>query len=193
MRGTELVLALLAGFLLTVSADGDIATVSQGEVRFGIDTALFDYTGTDTLGLEVYQQIALGQLSMDSDSMATFSTTAVLVTSQGDTAAVDQWISETGWSSGRSVVNSTVLPVVPGEYSLEVTVTDMGNGKQGTLKRDLSVEPLAMLSQIELARAIVPSPEGSMNPLRKGRTLVFPAADGSYTLPEEHMAYYYLE
>lgn len=193
MRGTELVLVLIAGFLLTVSADGDIATVSQGEVRFGIDTALFDYTGTDTLGLEVYQQIALGQLSMDADSMAAFSTTAVLVTSQGDTAAVDQWISETGWSSGRSVVNSTVLPVVPGEYSLEVTVTDVGNGKQGTLKRDISVEPLAMLSQMELARAVVPAPEGSVNPLRKGSTLVFPAADGSYTLPEEHMAYYYLE
>ncbi|MBD3278149.1 MAG: GWxTD domain-containing protein, partial [Candidatus Aegiribacteria sp.] len=29
--------------------------------------------------------------------------------------------------------------------------------------------------------------------LRKGAVLVFPAADGSYTLPEEHMAYYYLE
>ena len=193
MRGTELFPLLLAGFLLAASAEADIATVSQGDVRFGIDTALFDYTGTDTLGLEVYQQIGLEQLSMNEDSTAVFSTTAVLVSSQGDTAAVDQWISETGWSSGRSVVNSTVLPVTPGEYSLAVTVTDLGNGKQGTLERNISVEPITRLSQMELARTVVPSPEGSVNPLRKGNVLVFPAADGSYTLPEEHMAYFYLE
>lgn len=194
MRGITDALMILAAFsVLTIAGASDLASVSSGDVRFGIDTALFDYTGTDTLGMEIYEQLLLQQFSMDQDSVVSFSTTVVLVSANGDTAAVDQWNSETEWAPGRSAVNSTVLPVVPGDYTLNVTVTDNGNGLQGLVTRDITVEPLGRISDIELARAVVPSPEGSTNTLRKGEVLVFPAADGSYTLPEEHTAYYYVE
>lgn len=187
---------LIAPVLLTglaVSGSADLASLSSGSIRFGIDTALFDYTGTDTLGLEIYEQLELQQLSMDQDSMASFNTSVLLISQNGDTVAVDQWNSETPWVAGRSVVNSTVLPVAPGNYVLSVTVTDLGNGTRGELTRDIPVEPMGTLSQLELARALVPAPEGSTNPLRKGQVLVYPAASGTFTLPEEHRAYYYVE
>lgn len=171
----------------------DLASVSSGDIHFGIDTALFNYTGTETLGLEIYEQLDIDQFSSDEDSLVRFTTTLALISESGDTTAFDQWNSETLWTAGRSAVNSTVLPVIPGDYSLVVTVTDRGNGKQGVVTRDLTVESVETLSEIELARAVVPSPEESTNPLRKGEVLVFPAADGSYTLPGEHMAYYYVE
>lgn len=194
MRGTtDMLMILVVLSVFGVAASADLASVSSGDVRFGIDTALFDYTGTDTLGMEIYQQLDLQQFSLDQDSVARFTTTVVLIAESGDTAAVDQWNSETPWVSGRSAVNSTVLPVVPGDYTMEVTVTDNGNGLQGTLSRDITVEPLGMISDLELARALVPSPEGSTNPLRKGQLLVYPAASGSFTLPGEHKAYFYVE
>jgi GWxTD domain-containing protein len=194
MRGTIDLLMILAVFSFgSVALGADLASVSRGDVRFGIDTALFDYTGTDTLGMEVYQQLDLQQFSMDQDSFVSFTTTVVLMTVSGDTTAVDQWNSETIWVPGRSAVNSTVLPVVSGDYALDVTVTDNGNGLQGGLSRDITVESLGGISDIELARAVVPAPAGSTNPLRKGELLVYPAADGSFTLPEEHKAYYYVE
>ena len=176
-----------------VLAGSDIASVSTGDIRFGLDTALFNYTGSETLGLEIYEQLDLDQLSADQDSIVNFTTTLAMISESGDTTAFDQWNSETLWVPGRSIVNSTVLPVIPGNYSLVVTITDTGNGKQGVVTRDLTVEPVGVLSEIELALALVPSPPGSTNPLRKGELLVFPAANGSYILPEEHMAYYYLE
>ncbi|RKZ07834.1 hypothetical protein DRQ25_10565 [Candidatus Fermentibacteria bacterium] len=176
-----------------VLAGSDIASVSTGDIRFGLDTALFNYTGSETLGLEIYEQLDLDQLSADQDSIVNFTTTLAMISESGDTTAFDQWNSETLWAPGRSIVNSTVLPVIPGNYSLVVTITDTGNGKQGVVTRDLTVEPVGVLSEIELARALVPSPLESTNPLRKGELLVFPAANGSYILPEEHMAYYYLE
>jgi len=190
MKGID-ILCVLVFFM--ISTGSDLASVSSGDIQFGIDTALYNYTSTDTLGLEIYEQLNLDQFSLDQDSVAGFTTTVVLISENGDTAAVDQWNSEIIRTPGRSVVNSTVLPVIPGNYLLAVSVTDLGNGKQGNLIRSLIVEPIGTLSEIELARALVPSPDESTNPLRKGEVLVFPAADGSYTLPEEHMAYYYVE
>ena len=176
-----------------IAGGSNLASLSQGDIRFGIDTALFDYTGTGSLGLEIYQQLDLEQLSMDQDSMARFSTLIVLMSGNGDTVAVDQWNSETIWAQNRSVVNSTVLSVTPGEYVLNVIVTDVGNGKEGQLSRSVEIESLEHLSEIELAKATVPAQEGSFNPLRKGEVIVFPAASGSYTLPGEHTLYYYVE
>ncbi len=190
MIGIKLLFVLVFCAILIGS---DIASVSSGDIRFGIDTALFNYTGTETMGLEIYEQLNLDQFSSDQDSIVRFTTTLVLISESGDTTAIDQWNSETLWVPGRSIVNSTVMPVIPGDYSLVVTVTDTGNGKQGVVTRDLTVGSIETLSEIELARAIVPSPEESTNPLRKGEILVFPAADGSYTLPEEHVVYYYIE
>ncbi len=190
MTGFKLLFMLVFCAVLTGS---DLASVSSGDIRFGIDTALFNYTGTEILGLEIYEQLNLDQFSSDQDSIVRFTTTIVLISESGDTTASDQWNSETLWAQGRSAVNSTVLPVIPGNYSLVVTVTDTGNGKQGVVTRDLTVGSVGVLSEIELARAIIPSPEESTNPLRKGEVLIFPAADGGYTLPEEHMAYYYIE
>lgn len=187
---------LLVPVLLALSGmagSSDLASVSSGDIRYGIDTALFDYTGTGTLGMEVYQQLDLDQFSIDQDSVASFTTAVFLISSTGDTTAGDIWNTETDWLPGRSVVNSTVLPVVPGDYVLSVTVTDTGNGQVGTIARDMTVEPVGTLSDIELARAVVPSPDGSTNPLRKGLHLVYPAADGRFTLPAEHRAFYYIE
>lgn len=194
MRGiTELVMVLAVCFLWSEAGGTDLASVSTGDIRFGIDTALFDYTGTDTLGMEIYQQLELQQFSMDRDSVVRFITTAVVTAAGGDTIAVDQWSTETEWLPGRSAVNSTVLPVTPGDHTLTVTVTDTGNGQQGRVVRDIRAEPPGRVSDIELARAVVPAPEGSTSILRKGEVLVFPAANGSFTLPEEHTAYYYVE
>jgi len=171
----------------------NLASLSQDDIRFGIDTAVFDYTGTGSLGLEIYQQLDIEQLSMDQDSMARFSTLIVLISGNGDTVAVDQWNSETIWAQNRSIVNSTVLSVTPGEYVLNVVVTDAGNGREGQLSRSVEIESLEHLSGIELAKAIVPAQEESINPLRKGELIIYPAASGSFTLPEEHTLYYYVE
>jgi GWxTD domain-containing protein len=176
-----------------IAGGSNIASLSQGDIRFGIDTALFDYTGTGSLGLEIYQQLDIEQLSMDQDSMARFSTVIVLISGNGDTVAVDQWNSETIWAQNRSVVNSTVLSVMPGEYVLNVVVTDAGNGREGQLSRSVGIESPEHLSEIELAKAVVPAQEESFNPLRKGELIIYPAASGSYTLPEEHTLYYYVE
>ena len=176
-----------------IAGGSNIASLSQGDIRFGIDTALFDYTGTGSLGLEIYQQLDIEQLSMDQDSMARFSTLIVLISGNGDTVAVDQWNSETIWAQNRSVVNSTVLSVMPGEYVLNVVVTDAGNGREGQLSRSVGIESPEHLSEIELAKATVPAQDESFNPLRKGELIIYPAASGSYTLPEEHTLYYYVE
>ena len=190
MIGINLLIMLV---FCSVLSGSDLASVSTGDIRFGLDTALFNYTGSETLGLEIYEQLDLDQLSADQDSIVNFTTTLAMISESGDTTAFDRWNSETLWVPGRSIVNSTVLPVIPGNYSLVVTITDSGNGRQGVVTRDLTVEPVGVLSEIELARAMVPSPPESTNPLKKGELLVFPAADGSYMLPEEHMAYYYVE
>ncbi len=190
MIGIKLLIMLVFCGALSGS---DLASVSSGDIRFGIDTALFNYTGTETLGLEIYEQLDLDRFSYDQDSIVRFTTTLLLISESGDTTAFDQWNSETFWAPGRSAVNSSVMPVTQGNYTLVVTVTDAGNGKQGVVIRDLTVGSPGYLSEIELARAIVPSPEESTNPLRKGEVLVFPAADGSFALPNEHMAYYYIE
>ncbi len=183
-------LLLVAAAAVTAS---ELASTSTGAISFGIDTALFDYAGSDTLGLEVYQQVDLGQLSRDIDSTASFSTTVILIDTWGDTVAVNQWNSEVRWTPDRSVVNSTVLPAPPGDYTLFVVVTDLGNGRQGTVQRDVVAAPASGISEIELARAVVPAPEGSGSMLRKGNVLVYPAAGGRFSLPEEHMAYFYVE
>jgi len=190
-RGTDLFAVLLTAG--AVSMASPLASVSTGDIRFGIDTALFDYTGGDTLGVEVYQEIGLDQLSPQGDSTVGFETLVVLVTSEGDTTALDQWFSQVEWTEGRTVVNSTVLPVIPGDYVIHVTVTDGSNGLQGVVSRPLTVEPLGALSELELARVIVPAPEGSGNSLLKGGFLVYPAASGVFTLPSDHILYGYVE
>lgn len=188
---------LLSGILIlvisTVTLASGLGSISNGDIEFGIDTALFDYAGT--FGLEIYQDIDIGQISSNQDSLASFSTTVILCSTEGDTIAVDQWVSEVQWQEGRSVVNQTVLPVVPGEYELIVTVNDMGNGRQGTVRRHIAVDlqELSLLSQIELVRTVMLSPEGSTNPLRKGAYLIFPAANGSFRLPFDDRLYFYLE
>ena len=184
---------LLMLFIVTVASASGLGSISTGDIRFGIDTALFDYAGT--YGLEIYQAIGIGQISSNQDSVACFSTTIVLCTTEGDTTAVDQWVSEVQWQEGRSVVNQTVLPAVPGEYELTVTVIDMGNGRQGIVTRHLAVNPqeIDFISQIELVRTVMLSPEGSTNPLRKGAYLIFPAANSSFLLPADDRLYFYLE
>ncbi len=176
-----------------IAGGSNLASLSQGDIRFGIDTALFDYTGTGSLGLEIYQHLYLEQFSMDQDSMAVFSTLIVLTSGNGDTVAVDQWNSETIWAQNRSIVNCTVLSVTPGEYVLNVVVTDIGNGREGQLSRSVEIESPEILSEIELAKAVVPALEESHNPLRKGDLIIYPAASGSFTLPGEHTLYYYIE
>ncbi|MCD4701389.1 MAG: GWxTD domain-containing protein [Candidatus Aegiribacteria sp.] len=190
MRGIKLLVMLV--FCAALSGS-DLASVSSGDIRFGIDTALFNFAGAETMGLEIYEHLDLDQFSSDQDSIVEFTTTLAMISESGDTTAFDQWNSEAIWAPGRSAVNSIVLPVIPGNYCLVVTVTDAGNGKEGVVTRDLTVRDIGTLSEIELARAVVPSPDESTNPLRKGEVLVYPAADGSFTLPEEHMVYYYIE
>lgn len=177
----------------TVALASGLGSISRGDIIFGIDTALFDYAGT--FGLEIYQSVDIGQISSNQDSLASFSTTVILCNTDGDTVTVEQWVSEVQWQEGRSVVNQKVLPVVPGEYELIVTVNDLGNGRQGIVNRHIAfdLQELNPLSQIELVRTVMLSPEESTNPLRKGAYLIFPAANGSFLLPSDDRLYFYLE
>ena len=171
-----------------------LATISTGDIRFGIDTAVFSiFPGSDTLALEVYQEIDVEQLSRDASGLSLFTTEVLMLDSGGDTSVVQRWNSEVEWIEGRSVVNGTILPALPGDYTLMVSVTDAGNGRQGTVERDLQVEPPGMTSQIELARLVIPAQTGSANPLRKGGLIVYPSADSRFELPSESLVYVYLE
>jgi GWxTD domain-containing protein len=190
MRGSSL---LASVFLAAFSQAGGLATGSGGDIGFSIDTAVFRLGYSDTLALEVYESIPLDNLSSDDRGMAVFETDAIVLSAEGDTLAVQQWVSEVEWIEGRVIVNGTILPVLAGENVLHVAITDLSNGRRGEASRGLSITVPSVLSEIEIANTILPSLEGSVNPLRKGGWIVFPAADGRFDLPAESRVYVYVE
>ena len=186
----------LIAVLLAFAAAGigeQLATPGRGDVRFSIDTALFR-SGTDHAQmLEVYQEIPLDNLSRDADGTASFTTVVVMTGPAGDTLAYEAWRSETEWASGRSAINAVMLPVTPGERALAVTVTDNLNGLVGTAQRNLTIEAPGFMSEVEIARTLMPVVEGSENALRKGALIVFPAASNTFSVPAETRVYTYQE
>ncbi len=191
MRGGSLV-ALLALAAVSSAASG-LATASAGDVDFHVDTALFWYSPPDTIALEVYESVPVGQLARGGDGNSLAETDVILLSPLGDTLAVQQWISEVEWIEDRIIVNGTILAVTPGEYDLVVVVTDLVNGLRGEAVREISAVPPGSLSELEVANAVMPAQEGSVNPLRKGGWVVFPAADGRFDIPWESRAYLYIE
>ena len=187
MRGIAMIAAVAS-----VAMAASMSSMSRGDVSFGIDTALFELDSTE-MAIEVYQELEVEQLAADSAGRAYFVTQLALVNAAGDTTAADEWASRPDWARGRRLVNQTVLPVDPGSYRLEVLVTDMHNGLQGRVSRDLEVDLLEGISQIELARAVIPSGAGSQNRLLKGGMLVYPAAEGRFMLPAHPLVYVYAE
>ncbi len=172
---------------------GQLATPGRGDVRFSIDTALFRYGDDASLMLEVYQEVPLDNISRDEEGMSGFTTVAVLTGADGDTLACEAWRSETRWASGRSAVNSIILPVSPGERVLTVSVSDDLNGLLGTAVRSINVEEPGHFSELELARTVMPAPPGSENTLLKGSLIVFPAASNTFSVPGETRVYTYHE
>jgi len=187
MRGIATTLLLAAMALASA-----MTSISRGDITFGIDTAVFSL-GSDGMAVEVYQEMEVEQLARDSSGRAYFVTQIVLLDQSGDTVAVDQWASTPEWAEGRRLVNQTVLPITPGEFRLEVLVTDMNNGLQGSLTRQLDVEEVGDLSELELARVVIPCDPTSQNRLRKGGVLVYPAAAGRFMLPSSPLVYVYAE
>lgn len=190
MRGSDLSAVLFAAAVC--SAGSGLATTSGGDLGFSIDTALFRLVDSDSLLLEVYESVPVDQFA-NTEGLATFQTDLVLMSAEGDTVAVQQWISETEWTEGREIVNSTVVAVGPGDHSLLVSITDLENGRRGTATRTVAGLDAGVLSEMEVANTVMPAAEGSQNPLRKGGLLVFPAADGRFDLPGEHRAFIYSE
>lgn len=176
-----------------MAAASGLSSRSSGDLEFGIDTAVFRLGEQDRLMLEVYEEIGLQQMARDSAGQVWMVTEVALVGLDGDTVGLDQWASKLEWMEGRSIVNSTVMAAPEGEYTLLVTVTDMGNGRQGRVERSLVLSRPSALSELELAKTVAPAPEGSQSRLRKGRLLVFPAASGKFELPGEQRLYVYAE
>jgi len=182
--------------LLLVSAAsfaGGLATMSEGGIQFAIDTALFSLGDGDTLLLEVYQEIGISQLARDTQGNCVYTTEVTLESQQGDTLAWDIWNTSVTWSESGTAVNSTMLPAVLGDLLLTVEMTDVNNGRRGTAARELRVDDLGHFSEIELARTIMPSPEGSVSSLLKGDLIVYPAASTRFTVPGESIFYTYQE
>ncbi len=175
------------------SAESGLATASQGDLAFSIDTAVFHLVDSDTLALEIYEYVPIGQLARNAGDLSSFQTDAVLVSPSGDTLNVRQWISETGWSEDRSVVNSTIMAVGAGDFTLFVTITDLSNGRRGTASRQLSMDGTSAMSELEIANTVMPAVEESQNPFRKGGLVIFPAADSRFDLPGEWRAFIYSE
>lgn len=184
--------ALLVALAATGIA-GQFATPGRGGVRFSIDTALFRIGAGEDLMLEVYQEVPLGNLSRDEAGMSSFTTVVVLTGASGDTLAADAWRSEIEWVPERSVLNAVILPAVPGEHVLTVTVTDELNGLVGIAERNLSVTEPGNFSELELARTLMPAVEGSESTLKKGGVIVFPAASNTFSVPAETRVYTYQE
>jgi GWxTD domain-containing protein len=176
-----------------MAAASGLSSRSSGDLEFGIDTAVFRLGEQDRLMLEVYEEIGLQQMARDSAGQVWMVTEVALVSLDGDTVGLDQWASKLEWMEGRSIVNSTVMSAPEGDYTLLVTVTDMGNGRQGRVERSLVLSRPSALSELELAKTVAPAPEGSQSRLRKGRLLVFPAASGKFELPGEQRLYVYAE
>ncbi len=190
MTGTTTVLLLILAF--SAAASG-LATVSEGNLQFAIDTAVFDIGAGDTLLLEVYQEVDVAQFSVDSDGMCLFTTEITLSSSAGDTLAWDIWNTPLEWRESGSAVNCGLLPVLEGDWTVSVRMTDVANGIQGVAVRQLSVERPEHLSDVELARTIMPAAQGSVNTLLKGNLIVFPAASTRFSIPGESMIYTYQE
>jgi len=187
-RPFALLLALAASGMA-----GQFATPGRGDVRFSIDTAVFRTGAGGNLMLEVYQEVPLGNLSRDEDGMSSFTTVVVLTGTSGDTLAADAWRSEIEWVPERSVLNAVILPAVPGEHVLTMTVTDDLNGLVGTAERALSVAEPGHFSELELARTLMPAVAASENTLKKGGLIVFPAASNTFSVPAETRVYTYQE
>ncbi|MCD4706512.1 MAG: GWxTD domain-containing protein [Candidatus Sabulitectum sp.] len=188
-RSTTAVLLVL---VFSAAAQG-LATVSEGNIQFAIDSAVFSIGAGDTLLLEVYQEVDIAQFSHDSDGMCLFTTEITLSSIQGDTLAWDIWNTPLEWNESGSAVNCGLLPVFEGDWILTVSMTDANNGRLGVAVRELSVETPEHLSDVQMARTIMPAAEGSVNSLLKGSIIVFPAASGRFTVPGESMIYAYQE
>ncbi len=188
-KSTTAVLLVLA---FSASALG-LAAVSEGDINFAIDTAVFSIGVEDTLLLEVYQEVDIAQFSQDPDGMSLFTTEIILVSAQGDTLAADIWNTPVTWSESGSAVNCTLFPVFEGDWFLSARIIDVSNGLQGEAFKEFSVETPVHLSDVEMARTIMPAVEGSVNSLLKGNIIVFPAASTRFTVPGESMLYTYQE
>ncbi len=188
-RSTTAILLVLA---CTAAALG-LATVSEGNIEFAIDTAVFRIGAGDTLLLEVYQEVEIAQFSQNSDGMSLVTTEVSLTTATGDTLAVDIWNTPISWSESGSAVNCSLLPALEGDLTLTLTMTDVYNGRQGVAVKELSVVNPEFFSDLEMARTIMPAVEGSVNSLLKGSIIVFPAASTRFILPGETMVYTYQE
>lgn len=190
MNRSVIVILLVTAF--TVMASG-LAAISNGNINFAIDTAVFNIGAGDTLLLEVYQEVNIAQFSMDSDSNSLFTTEIILCSVEGDTMVVDIWNTPVAWSQSGRAVNCELLPVIEGDWVLTVIMTDVFNGIQGTAVKQFSVEYLEHFSDVEIARTIMPAVQGSVNSMLKGNIIVFPAASTKFLIPGENMMYTYQE
>ena len=189
MNRSYIVLMMVIAF--TAMASG-LATVSSGGINFAIDTAVFDI-GAETLLLEIYQELELSELSYNADGECLFTTEVYLTDVAGDTLAVDMWNTPVTYSESGRAVNCTLFPVTEAEWTLTVRITDANSGQLGEAVKEFSVEAPMYFSDVEIARAIMPVVEGSINSLAKGNVVVFPAASTSFIVPGENMLYLYQE
>jgi len=190
MTGNTLAILLLAVF--SASASG-LATTSEGGIQFAFDTAVFKSGVGEDLLLEVYQEVDISQFSKDSDGMSFFTTEISLSNQQGDTLSWDIWNTEVQWTESGSAVNCTLFLVSAGNATLAMRMTDVGNGIQGVASRELEVVDPRHISDVELARTLMPAVEGSVSSLLKGNLIVFPAASTTFSVPGESMFYTYTE
>ena len=172
-----------------------LATSSEGDIRFSMDSALFALYESDSLVAEVYFQVDVGELAESVDGGASFQTLVELFDASGEVLLdTREWISEVEYAPDRQAVNITLFAVAPGEeYTLHATVTDRENGLTGTADRAVVAPETLVISELELVSALVTAREGSTSPLLKGSVIVFPAADGHFVLPSETRAYVYAE
>lgn len=188
-RLTALVTILVAAGALA----GEPVTMSDGGIQFAVNTALFSLGSTDTLLLEVYQELDIAQLARDNRNMSAYTTEIALESAEGDTIAWDIWNTDIAWSSGGAAVSCNMLPVLQGNWTLTVTITDRANGRQGVAVREMQVDDPGHFSDIEMARTIMPAEPGSSSSLLKGSLIVYPAASTRFTVPGESMMYTYQE
>jgi len=189
MRSTFLILTIAAS--LTYS--GDMAVMSERGIQFAIDTAVFSIGNPDTLLLEVYEELNIGQLSRGEEGGSMYTTEVTLESLSGDTLAWDIWNTPVTWSQGGTAVNCSMLPVLRGSWRLTVTMTDVNNGREGTAVKEFLVNGTEHFSDVEMARTMMPATEGSTSPLRKGGIIVYPAASARFSVPGEQMFYTYQE
>ncbi len=162
-RLTALVTILVAAGALA----GEPVTMSDGGIQFAVNTALFSLGSTDTLLLEVYQELDIAQLARDNRNMSAYTTEIALESAEGDTIAWDIWNTDIAWSSGGAAVSCNMLPVLQGNWTLTVTITDRANGRQGVAVREMQVDDPGHFSDIEMARTIMPAEPGSSSSLLK--------------------------